>query len=103
MPHTELVVRFGIALFIGVLIGLEREFARLKEDVKAFAGIRTFPLIALLGDVDWWLHSTAVPHAMRVRAVSPFSRHHLPDRSSPRRSVSANRFRGEADVILISA
>ena len=49
MPHTELVARFGIALFIGVLIGLEREFAHLKEEGKAFAGIRTFPLIALLG------------------------------------------------------
>lgn len=49
MPHAELALRFGIALFIGVLIGLEREYARLKEEVKAFAGVRTFPLIALLG------------------------------------------------------
>jgi uncharacterized membrane protein (DUF4010 family) len=49
MPQLELVARFGIALFIGVLIGLEREFARQKEEVRAFAGIRTFPLIALLG------------------------------------------------------
>ncbi|MFC2036916.1 MgtC/SapB family protein, partial [Chloroflexota bacterium] len=49
MQHPELILRFGIALLIGVLIGLEREFARLKEEVKAFAGIRTFPLIALLG------------------------------------------------------
>jgi uncharacterized membrane protein (DUF4010 family) len=49
MQHPELILRFGIALLIGVLIGLEREFARLKEEVKAFAGIRTFPIIALLG------------------------------------------------------
>jgi uncharacterized membrane protein (DUF4010 family) len=49
MQHPELVLRFGIALLIGVLIGLEREYARLKEEVKAFAGVRTFPLIALLG------------------------------------------------------
>ncbi|MFN2221908.1 MAG: MgtC/SapB family protein [Candidatus Promineifilaceae bacterium] len=49
MEHTELLLRFGIALLIGVLIGLEREYARLREEVKAFAGIRTFPLIALLG------------------------------------------------------
>jgi uncharacterized membrane protein (DUF4010 family) len=49
MPHSALVLRFGIALFIGVLIGLEREYARLKEEVKAFAGVRTFPLISLLG------------------------------------------------------
>jgi uncharacterized membrane protein (DUF4010 family) len=49
MPHSELILRFGIALFIGVLIGLEREYARLKEEVTAFAGVRTFPLFALLG------------------------------------------------------
>ena len=49
MLHSELILRFGIALLIGVLIGLEREYARLKEEVKAFAGVRTFPLIGLLG------------------------------------------------------
>jgi uncharacterized membrane protein (DUF4010 family) len=49
MQHPELILRFGIALLIGVLIGLEREYARVEDEVKAFAGIRTFPLIALLG------------------------------------------------------
>ncbi len=49
MQQAELILRFGIALLIGVLIGLEREFSRQKEEVKAFAGIRTFPLIGLLG------------------------------------------------------
>jgi uncharacterized membrane protein (DUF4010 family) len=49
MLHSELVTRFGIALLIGVLVGLEREYARLREEVKAFAGVRTFPLISLLG------------------------------------------------------
>lgn len=49
MQQPDLMLRFGIALLIGVLIGLEREFARLKEESKTFAGVRTFPLIALLG------------------------------------------------------
>jgi uncharacterized membrane protein (DUF4010 family) len=49
VQQSELILRFGIALLIGVLIGLEREYARLKEEVKAFAGVRTFPLISLLG------------------------------------------------------
>jgi uncharacterized membrane protein (DUF4010 family) len=48
VDHT-ILLRFGTALLIGVLIGAEREFARLKEDVKSFAGVRTFPLISLLG------------------------------------------------------
>jgi uncharacterized membrane protein (DUF4010 family) len=49
VEQSELILRFGIALLIGVLIGLEREYARLKEEIKAFAGVRTFPLIALMG------------------------------------------------------
>ncbi len=49
MEHTDLLIRFGTALLIGVLIGLQRESARLKEDAKALAEVRTFPLIALLG------------------------------------------------------
>lgn len=49
METADLALRYGIALLTGVLIGAEREFARLKEEVKSFAGVRTFPLIALLG------------------------------------------------------
>lgn len=37
--------KFGIALVLGFLIGLERE----KEKAGLFAGVRTFSLIALLG------------------------------------------------------
>ncbi len=37
--------KFGIALVLGFLIGLERE----KEKAGGFAGVRTFSLIALLG------------------------------------------------------
>jgi len=47
--------RFGFALVIGALIGLEREFYQQKEDAPDFAGIRTFSLIALLGSVTAFL------------------------------------------------
>ena len=47
--------RFGFALVIGALIGLEREFHQQKEDAPDFAGIRTFSLIALLGSVSSFL------------------------------------------------
>ena len=43
--------RFGAALLIGALLGLEREFFQQKEETPDFAGIRTFSLIALLGSV----------------------------------------------------
>jgi uncharacterized membrane protein (DUF4010 family) len=46
---------FGVALLIGALLGLEREFIQQKEDVPDFAGIRTFSLIALLGAVAAFL------------------------------------------------
>lgn len=47
--------RFGFALAIGALIGLEREFFQQKEEAPDFAGIRTFSLIALLGAVSTFL------------------------------------------------
>lgn len=51
-PQAELFYRFGIALLIGFLVGLQREFdydASEKPDEKQFAGVRTFSLIALSG------------------------------------------------------
>ena len=47
--------RFGLALLIGALIGLEREFVQQKSGDPDFAGIRTFSLIALLGAVAAFL------------------------------------------------
>ncbi len=40
--------RMAVALLIGLFIGLERERRKIEGD-KAFAGVRTFPLISLLG------------------------------------------------------
>jgi uncharacterized membrane protein (DUF4010 family) len=47
--------RFGAALLIGALIGLEREFVQQREEEPDFAGIRTFSLMALLGAVAAFL------------------------------------------------
>jgi uncharacterized membrane protein (DUF4010 family) len=47
--------RFGVALAIGALLGLEREFVQQKEEAPDFAGIRTFSLIALLGSLAAFL------------------------------------------------
>lgn len=47
---SELFYRFGTAAAIGLLVGLQREFAYEDEDEKTlFAGVRTFALIALTG------------------------------------------------------
>lgn len=44
-----------IALAIGALVGLEREYARYKKKAHEYAGIRTFPLIALIGAISAYL------------------------------------------------
>lgn len=43
--------RFGAALLIGALIGLEREFVQQRSGEPEFGGIRTFALMALLGAI----------------------------------------------------
>lgn len=44
----SLFLRFGLAILLGLLVGLEREWAK-GGDKPLFAGIRTFPSIALMG------------------------------------------------------
>lgn len=57
LPELGLLAqRLGIALLIGLLIGMEREFSRGK-DQNSFAGARTFPIIALFGYVAAMLSS----------------------------------------------
>jgi uncharacterized membrane protein (DUF4010 family) len=45
---VPLMFKLGIAILIGLFIGVERERKK-KTGEKSFAGIRTFPLIAILG------------------------------------------------------
>lgn len=52
MEQHTLFYRFGVALFIGVLVGLQREYSYDEADApdeKAFAGVRTFGLMGLVG------------------------------------------------------
>lgn len=52
MTQVDVFYRFGIALFIGILIGLQREHHYDEEGRPArtaFAGVRTFALMALAG------------------------------------------------------
>jgi uncharacterized membrane protein (DUF4010 family) len=45
------VFNFVVAIFVGALIGFQREFTQQKEHLKRFAGFRTFIIITLLGAV----------------------------------------------------
>lgn len=54
MPELpdHLVIRFAVALAVGVLIGIERERSKGLGPDRSVAGIRTFTLIALTGAVS---------------------------------------------------
>lgn len=49
MTQTDLFIRFGVAVAIGFLIGLQREFAWGTKGREIVAGERTFALISLSG------------------------------------------------------
>lgn len=49
-----------ISLAIGLILGLEREYDKLKDEV-GFAGIRTFPIVTILGYVMGNLSETFSP------------------------------------------
>jgi len=49
MAQTDLFYRFGAALAIGFLVGLQREYAYGGPGRKIFAGERTFALMGLVG------------------------------------------------------
>ncbi|MCS6806149.1 MAG: MgtC/SapB family protein [Acidobacteriota bacterium] len=49
VSQIELFYRFGVALFIGLLIGLQRQYSRERSEHEMSAGVRTFTLIALAG------------------------------------------------------
>ena len=51
--------RLLVALLVGFLIGLDRERAEARKTHKVFAGVRTFPLIALAGAVPMLLIDVA--------------------------------------------
>jgi len=67
--------RFGVALLIGALLGLEREFFQQKDDSPSFAGIRTFSLIALLGAVTAFLYPEfgIIPIAISLAGLIVFT------------------------------
>src|SRR3954470_965685 len=62
MPATvDALKRLLVALLVGLLIGIDRERAELRKQRKLFAGVRTFPLIALLAAVFTLLRAEIGP------------------------------------------
>jgi uncharacterized membrane protein (DUF4010 family) len=57
-------MRFGIALALGLLIGLERESAELRRQTRFRAGVRTYAILSLFGFACAWLSTLHVEFAL---------------------------------------
>jgi uncharacterized membrane protein (DUF4010 family) len=55
MVDVALLQNLAFALGLGALVGLEREYARFQKKGHDYAGIRTYPLIALFGAIAAFL------------------------------------------------
>jgi uncharacterized membrane protein (DUF4010 family) len=86
----NLILQFLIAIALGALIGLEREYARFRRRGHIFAGVRTFPLIALLGalaaylgeQVSIWILIVSIGLIGSLIIVAYFSLVHMDRRHS---------------------
>lgn len=72
MFEFKVLESFLIAFALGALIGLEREYSQYKGRYVSFAGIRTFPLIALVAALTAYL-SIRVSFWLLVASTVAFS------------------------------
>jgi uncharacterized membrane protein (DUF4010 family) len=61
--------RLLVALLVGILVGLERERAEARKERPLFAGVRTFPLIALAGAIPMLLPAPAGPALLVTTSI----------------------------------
>jgi uncharacterized membrane protein (DUF4010 family) len=58
MQDANLFFRFGVALFIGILVGMQREYAVEDTGKEMAAGVRTFSLFGLAGCTGAFISDT---------------------------------------------
>lgn len=68
VPFLVLAWRGAVAMLIGLLVGAEREHSHSDKE-QLFAGVRTFPIIALLGFIGGLL-ATAAGSAVVFAAIT---------------------------------
>jgi uncharacterized membrane protein (DUF4010 family) len=49
LSQLDFIIRIAVALGIGGVIGLERQYSAMKENSSGFSGVRTFSILVLLG------------------------------------------------------
>ena len=63
-------LRFIVALALGFLVGLERESSKSKAKKVILGGIRTYPIISMLGFGCAWLFQLGVTFILPVGLIS---------------------------------
>ncbi len=63
-------LRFAVALALGFLVGLERESSKSKNKKIILGGIRTYPIISILGFGCAWLFQLGVTFILPVGMMS---------------------------------
>jgi len=64
-PYTQVAFNGGMTLLMGLLIGLERQHSQRAEE-PLFAGVRTFPIIALTGFLSALIARAGLPWMLPV-------------------------------------
>ena len=49
LNEQSLFLRFGVAVLIGILVGMQREYSFGEPEKEHAAGVRTFALMGLIG------------------------------------------------------
>ncbi len=70
MSDLVLLERLLVALLVGILIGLDRERAEVRKARQIFAGVRTFPLVALAGAIPVLLVPQVGPLLLAVSLIA---------------------------------
>ncbi|MDE3059344.1 MAG: MgtC/SapB family protein, partial [Bacteroidota bacterium] len=63
-------LRFIVALALGFLVGLERESSKADDNGMVFGGVRTLPIISMLGFGCAWLQHIGVTLALPIGLVA---------------------------------
>ena len=63
-------LRFLVALALGFLVGLERERTKIEEQKMVFGGVRTHPIISLLGFGCAWFYKVGAVLMLPVGLLS---------------------------------
>ncbi len=72
MNETTLFFRFGVAAFIGILIGLQREFSfdTIHKEHEIAAGVRTYTLFSLAGCLSAFLSDSFHSYAPFIVTIA---------------------------------